>query len=286
MSARPDKWREEEVELELDWGSRAPRTPGAEPLIASADPAALAEVPSGEAGRGPPGDPRYMSHELRTVLAPLLEGGVELRMRQLREWGEILIGWEARNRYEVCDAEGRPLVYVGEAGDGWGSALLRNFWPFRRVRLECMTLGGTLALAVERPWTFFFARAEVLAWDGRLMGTLQQRFSLLRRRLEVLSPGGVVMATVEGPLWRPWTFLVRQRGEEVAAIRKRWGGLLHEAFTDADTFGVELRPECTDARLRQLLLGVALLVDLTYFENRQSSQGASGFLPNVFSFFD
>lgn len=272
MSNKPDLANTQE--LELDWGGREQRTPAAAGAVATANAAALAEVPSGQAGKGPPGDPRYMSYELSTQLAGMFEAP-ELRMRQMRELAEILIGWETKNRYEVCDPTGRVAVYVGETGDGWGSALVRNFWPFYKARLECMTLGGTVALAVERPWTFLLARANVEAWDGRPLATIQQRFSFFGRRFDVLTPAGAVIATVEGPLFRPWTFRIMQRGVEVAVVRKRWSGLLQEAFTDADTFTLEFKPDCTDARLRQMVLAVALLVDLTYFDNR-SNKSAFG----------
>ncbi|MCY1018013.1 phospholipid scramblase-related protein [Pyxidicoccus sp. MSG2] len=269
-------------ELELDWGGREQRSPSPSGDVATADAALLAEVPVGEPGKGPPGDPRYMSHELRMQLAGMFEAP-ELRMRQMRELAEILIGWESKNRYEVCDPTGRPAVYVGETGSGWGSALVRNFWPFYKARLECMTLGGTVALAIERPWSFLFSRANVEAWDGRPLATIQQRFTFFGRRFDVVTPGGAVIATVEGPLFRPWTFRILQRGVEVAVVRKRWSGLLQETFTDADTFTLEFKPDCADARLRQMVLAVALLVDLTYFDNRsrKSSFGA-GF--DIFDF--
>ncbi len=283
MSTKPDL--SSANELELDWGSREQRAPGPAGEIAVANQAALHEVPSGAAGKGPPGDPRYMGLEMKLQLAGLLEAP-ELRMRQIRELAEVLIGWEQKNSYEVCDPTGRVAVYVGEAGDGWGNALKRNFWPFYKARLECMTLGGSVALAVERPWSFLLAYANVEAWDGRPMGRIQQRFSLLGRRFDVLSPNGVVMATVEGPLFKPWTFRILQRGVEVAVVRKRWSGLLQETFTDADTFTLEFKPECTDGRLRQMILAVALLVDVTYFDNRSSSSsfGAGFDLFDIFNF--
>ena len=268
-------------ELELDWGSREQRAPAPAGEVALATPAPLHEVPSG-AGKGPPGDPRYMSMELRLQLAGMFESS-ELRMRQMRELAEVLIGWETKNRYEVCDSTGRVAVYVGETGDGWGSALKRNFWPFYKARLECVTLGGTVALAVERPWSFILSRAEVEAWDGRPLATIQQRFTFLGRRFDVLTPGGAVIATVEGPLFRPWTFRILQRGVEVAVVRKRWSGLLQEALTDADTFTLEFKPECTDARLRQTILAVALLMDMTYFDNR-SSKSSFGAGLDIFDF--
>jgi len=246
--------------LDLDWqGRTAPEQRPQDTALAAVG-----------AGRGAPGDIRHMSPELRYELAPLLEGN-GLSVRQIHEWGEILVGWETRNRYEAIGSDGNFMLYIGETGEGWGNALLRNLWPFRRVELECMTKGGTRALSLEQPWTFFFTRVEVKAWDGRLLGTIEQRFSLLRRTFELCSPGGAVMATLVGPFWRPWTFLVQQRGEEVATIRKQWSGLIREALSDSDFFGVEFHPGLTDARLRQMVLAATLMVDLCYFEERSSS---------------
>jgi hypothetical protein len=261
-------------DLELDWkGRTAPEERALAPAPELVD--------AGAAGRGAPGDPRYMGMELRSALAPLLEGP-GLSVRQIKEWAEILVGWETRNRYEAIDSDGRFMLYIGETGEGWGNTLLRNFWPFRRVELECMTKGGTRALSLQQPWTFFFNYVEVTAWDGRQLGYIQQRFDLLRRAFDLCTPAGVVMATLEGPLWRPWTFYVKQRGEEVAIIRKQWSGFLKEAMTDADNFGVEFKPECTDARLRQMVLAATLMVDLCYFEKRECSSGGVSGLLDIF----
>lgn len=258
MSAPPEK--KGSPALELDWGGRARGNmgPGAAPV----------EPPSGE-GRGAPGDPKYMGMELKLALGSFFETPT-LRVRQIREWAEILVGWETRNRYEASDSNGRFLFFIGETGEGLAQALLRNFWPFRRIHLECMTSSGTRVLTVDRPFTFLFTRAHVAAWDGREMGVIQQRFRLFGRRLDILTPAGVLMATVEGPLLRPWTFRVMQRGQEVATIRKKWSGLAQEFFSDADNFGVEFKPGCADPRLRQLVLAATLLVDLTYFEQRDN----------------
>jgi hypothetical protein len=257
--------------LELDWkGRTAPEE--------RAQVAALAEA---GAGRGAPGDPRHMGIELRTVLAGLLEGSA-VTVRQQREWAEILVGWETRNRYEASDLDGRFMLYIGETGGGWGQALLRNFWPFRQVELECMTQGGTMALRVTRPWTFFFTHVEVYAWDGRQLGYIQQRFNLLHRAFDLCTPAGGLMATLEGPLWKPWTFYIKQHGKEVATIRKQWSGLGTEMFSDSDNFGVEFKPDLTDGRLRQMVLAATLMVDLCYFENRQSKSSTVGSLLDIF----
>jgi hypothetical protein len=80
-----------------------------------------------------------MSPELRAALAPLLQGAA-IQVRQLIEMSKVLVGWDARNQYEVSGLDGRPMGYIGETGEGIAGALLRNFWAFRTVRLELMTL--------------------------------------------------------------------------------------------------------------------------------------------------
>src|SRR5262245_46842742 len=134
-------------DYELDWKGRTPPQKRG------------AEEP-GAAGRGVPGDPKNMSTELRYQLEPLFnESSIEVR--QIKEWGEILTGWETRNRYEVRGSQAGFFLYVGETGRGLGELLLRNFWPFRSINIEFMTNNGTMALSAVRPFTWFFSRLEV-----------------------------------------------------------------------------------------------------------------------------
>src|SRR5512132_944229 len=203
---------DEGPELELDWKDRAPREEGKMP-----------EAPPEEAlaGKGSPGEARFMTAGIQSALEPIIKG-LSFTVKQIKEGGEILSGWETRNRYEVFDGEGRAFLQVGETGEGLGHLLLRNFWAFRTLTLEFMTYGGTLVMRVRKPFRLFFRRFEVEAWDGRVMGALQQRFAFFNRRFEFQSPGGAVLATLDGPLWHPWTFRVMRLGAEVATIHKQW----------------------------------------------------------------
>jgi uncharacterized protein YxjI len=265
-------------ELELDWKGRTPPEKRGEASgSALTAPTEGGTLQTATPGRGIPGDPKGMSAELRMLLEPMLSGP-GLRVRQQKEWGEILTGWEAANRYEVCDLTGRPVVYAGETGKGLMAVLLRNFWSFHTIRIEFMTLSGVRALTLTRPWRLFFSRADVEAWDGRKLGVIQQRFSIIRRSFDILTAAGGLLANIEGPIWRPWTFYVKKDGVELAVIKKQWSGLGQELFTDADTFGVEFRPACTDGRLRQLVLAATLMIDLLYFENRNRKNNGSGLL--------
>lgn len=223
------------------------------------------------------GDLSEMSPELRYSLEALLTGP-GARIKQHKDLAKMFLGWDSGNRYDISDFDGRHVLSAQEQGSGFLAALARNFWPFRKIRVEFTTNTNLVAMTFERPWTWFFARLNVEAWNGRPLGYLQQRFRWFTRGFDVCTPDGRVIAEIEGPFFKPWTFLIKQRGAEVGAIRKRWGGMLKEMFTDADSFGVEFGPALTDATLRQLLLAATILIDLVYFEQKKGSSSGAGLL--------
>ncbi len=253
-------------DLEIDWGGRSPRG------IANA--ALQTPEVAGDSlvrGRGAPGDPRHMSVQMHGSLQPLLEGH-RLTVRQALQWPEILVGWETRKCYEVADPTGHPMVYAGESGEGLVSSLARNFWPFRKLRLELMTLDGLLTLALNRPWSFFFARFDVEAWDGRPLGRICQRLRIFGKALDLMTPAGNLLATARSSLFHPWTFHFQQQGIELAIVRKRWSNFWQETMTDADNYEIELLPALRDGKLRQMILAAALAIDLTWFEDRNTKK--------------
>lgn len=66
-----------------------------------------------------------------------------LLIRQVKEWSEILIGYEARNRYEVQDETGRLVARVAEEDAGLGRWLGRQFLgSCRRATLHVLDTGG------------------------------------------------------------------------------------------------------------------------------------------------
>ena len=73
-----------------------------------------------------------------------------------------------------------------------------------------------------------------------------------------------------GPILHPWTFIIRIGDREVGKITKKWSGLLKEAFTKADNFGITF-PTGVDLIRKSLLLGAVFLIDFVHFE-RTSNQ--------------
>ena len=120
----------------------------------------------------------------------------------------------------------------------------------------------------NRPWRWIFSRLDVIDASGRPLGSIQQRFAVLAKRFSVLDPSGAELAILHGPMFRPWTFRVLVGEQEVGKITKEWSGLLNEAFTDADTFGVQFSP-AMNPQLRSLVLAATFLIDFLYFEDRK-----------------
>ncbi len=188
-----------------------------------------------------------------------------LVVSQRKEWGEILTGFETRNKYTISDTSGSRLYLAAEEA---GSTLL--LWFLRALRpftIAVLKEDGQVVLRVVRPFRFYFHRAEVVDSQGRLLGQIERRFSVLRRIYSVLDSSGEELFQLFGPILHPWTFQIRKDGVECGKIVKKWSGLLKEGFTDADTFSV-MFPAEWEVRLKAVFLGAVFLMDFLHFENK------------------
>jgi uncharacterized protein YxjI len=188
-----------------------------------------------------------------------------LAIHQTKEWGEILSGFETKNRYEVSDRDGGPLFYAAEEG---GNPLVRVFLKAARpFTLVVVDREGKRVLTVERPFRLLFHEATVRSAQGRMLGRIVWRFSLIGRRYAVEDGSGAERFTLHGPLLKPWTFLIREGDHQRGRITKRWSGLGKEMFTDADRFGLEF-PKDWPPEHKALFLGLVFFIDFRHFENR------------------
>ncbi len=188
-----------------------------------------------------------------------------LVVSQQKEWGEILTGFETKNRYAVSDVSGSRLYLAAEEA---GSTLLRWFLKaLRPFTIAVLTEDGQVVLRVIRPFRFYFHRAEVVDSQGQSLGVIERRFSVLRRIYSVLDSSGEEVFQLFGPILHPWTFQIRNDEVEYGKITKKWSGLLKEGFTDADNFGV-MFPAEWDVKLKALFLGAVFLIDFVHFENK------------------
>ena len=200
---------------------------------------------------------------------PAVVNAESLVVRQQKEMTEIFTGLETKNQYQVQLPGGPTLLHVAETGGGAMAFLTRSLLKSSRpFHMTMRDAGGQSAMELDRPWRWLFSRLDVSDGAGRPLGSIQQRFSLFSKRFSVLDPSGAELAQLHGPLFRPWTFRVQVQGAEVGKITKEWSGMLREAFTDADTFGVQFTAGMSP-QLRTLALAATFLIDFLYFENRQ-----------------
>lgn len=191
-----------------------------------------------------------------------------LIIHQIKEWGEILTGFECVNKYMVLDQDGRELYYVGENSKGMFLRLfLKSARPFE---IDIFRPDQTHFLKLTRPFRFYFHEVHVFDESGRPLGRIERRFSILRRIYSVYNYADQEIAQLFGPILHPWTFEIRVEDREIGKITKEWSGLAKEVFTAADNFGVIL-PDQWDLPSRSLLLGAVFLIDFVHFERRNNS---------------
>lgn len=190
----------------------------------------------------------------------------ELIVRQRKEIAE-LFGYETRNKYEILHGT-TPVAFAAEQGKGIGAWLVRQWiGHWRTFEIHIFDATRQVLLKARHPFRFFFQRLEVSDGAGKTLGAIQQRFSLFYKRFDVNSQSRQLLE-VRSPFWRPWTFEFKSAGKTVATVRKRWSGLLKEAFTDADNFQILFVDTTLSQELRALVITSALFIDLQYFEQK------------------
>lgn len=201
---------------------------------------------------------------LPAALEQLVTTHRTLIVRQQHELAEILTNWEVANRYEVLTSDQRVVGHLLERSSGFAGLMKRSFFRARRpLEIALLSPQGEQLLVARRPFTWLFSKLWVATPQGGQIGRVRRRFSLLHKRFDLENADEQCLATIKSPLWRIWTFNVA--GTD-AVIKKRWGGVLREAFTDADTFEVDFGSEDWSAEQRALLLMAAVAIDFDFFE--------------------
>lgn len=193
-----------------------------------------------------------------------------LKVRQRRKWLEAIFSLEFKNQYDLFDEDGRAILKVQEEGNGFLSLLKRLFMgPIRPFDATVSDANGAHVLTLRRRFRFMFHRLEVEDAHGRLLGAVQKRWSWVRRIYSVEGPEGRERLQLFGPIFKPWTFEIREGERQVGVLRKRWSGMVNELFTDADQFGVEVG-DIASPDDRALTVAATVLVDVVHFERSKN----------------
>lgn len=207
-------------------------------------------------------------------LSSLLSTSEQLLVQQRKEWTEIIIDWETKNKYAVLDPQGHELAFIAERGGGFGTMLLRGiFRSHRSFSIDVIARSKEVLLTLSRSFFWFFSDLEVHAPDGERFGSVHRRFGIFHKRYDLRDDGGHVFATIASPFWRLWRF---QLAGTEASIAKKWGGVLREVFTDADTYLIDFARHPWTSAQRAVILATAISIDFDFFENNQGRRGLIG----------
>ena len=90
-----------------------------------------------------------------------------LMVKQQKEWGEILSGFETKNKYEVADHWGNPMFHVEEEGGSFATIITRFLLTaLRPFTMHIFSTDGKGLLLLKRPFRFFFHELEVCKANG------------------------------------------------------------------------------------------------------------------------
>ena len=111
-----------------------------------------------------------------------------------------------------------------------------------------------------------------------MIGTVEQDWSLCIPKFTIRDASGNPVLRIEGPLCTFSCFgdvdfevISVNSSQQVGKISKQWTGLLKEAFTDADNFGVSF-PLDLDVKVKATLLGAVFLIDFMFFEQSDNEE--------------
>lgn len=193
-----------------------------------------------------------------------------LKIQQRKEWGEILTGFETRNKYNIMDSWGNQIFEAEEESGSFTTVLTRFLLThLRPFTISIFSQGGIELFVFKRPFRFFFHELDICKPNGMVLGKLIRRFAIFRRIYTVLDRNGREIYQLFGPIFRPWTFFIKKDDQELGKIVKKWSGFAKETFTDADNFGINF-PKGLDVNQKAIFLGAVFLIDFVHFERNQN----------------
>lgn len=130
---------------------------------------------------------------------------------------------------------------------------------------------GTPVLRLVDVMNFGRDTFEVADGSGQPLGTIRREISLFKKRISFTPADGGPALEVHGSFW-DYSYSIEVTREPMASISQQWGGLAR-ALMGGQRYAVTFTP-ATDARLRQIILGVVIAIDL--MKAKDSSSAASG----------
>ncbi|KAL6039942.1 hypothetical protein STEG23_016888 [Scotinomys teguina] len=194
----------------------------------------------------------------------------QILVHQQIELLEVLTGFETNNKYEIKNSLGQRVYFAVEDTDCCTRNCCGAARPFTLRILDNL---GQEVMTLERPlrcssccFPCCLQEVEIQAPPGVPVGYVTQtwhpclpKFTLQNEKkqdvLKVVGP--CVVCTCCSDI--DFELKSLDEGSVVGKISKQWSGLVREAFTDADNFGIQF-PLDLDVKMKAVMLGACFLI--------------------------
>uniref|UniRef100_A0A5F9CB24 Phospholipid scramblase n=1 Tax=Oryctolagus cuniculus TaxID=9986 RepID=A0A5F9CB24_RABIT len=199
---------------------------------------------------------------------------------------KVLLDFQSKNKYEIKNSFGQKIFLAVEDTD----CCTRNCWEaLRPFTLRILDNTGREVITLERPlrctsccFPCCLQKIEVQAPPGVPIGYVTQTWHPCLPKFTIQNEKKEDVLKISGPCivcscFGDIDFEIKSLDEQsmVGKISKQWTGLLKEAFTDADNFGIQF-PLDLDVKMKAVMLGACFLIDFMFFEKAGGQDQKAG----------
>ncbi|XP_062904903.1 phospholipid scramblase 2-like isoform X2 [Mobula hypostoma] len=210
----------------------------------------------------------------------------QVLIHQKVELVEALVSFETKNKYVVKNSLGQKIYSAKEKSN----CCTRNCCgSLRYFHMKLMDNNDREVIHLVRPFkcaSCWFPcclqELEVQSPPGTTIGYVKQTWHPFLPKFSIQNVERATVLRVVGPCFTcnccgDVAFEVKPPNESrnIGRISKQWSGILKEALTDTDNFGVQF-PMDLDVKMKATLLGACFLIDFMFFERGQSSKQRAG----------
>ncbi|CAL9728662.1 hypothetical protein MOUN0_E02960 [Monosporozyma unispora] len=242
----------------------------------------------------------------------ILSHPIVILERQI-EYGNLIFGFEQRNRYQLSDPNGNPLGYLLERERSLGQIMLRQVTKLHRpFVVDFYDNENNFLFKLQRNFSFINSRVKVwneigdnnILPEDYLVGTSVQNWHLWRRKYDLFAQEAMANSMEEqdkphelsqfGYIDAPflsYDFPVKDENDKIiGSVDRNWVGLGREMFTDTGVYVIRfdsqqsfkgvydqsmLSRQILNLNQRAVLLSNAISIDFDYF-SRHSRDVSNG----------
>ena len=178
------------------------------------------------------------------------------------------------NTYDILDLETNEKIGIAREKPGTFVLLMRLVMAKQLLPTTVEIIehpdeqgNGKVLITIKRGMTFLRSKIKVYLEEDKEIGYFQSKLFSFGGGFWLFDTSGKKVAEVKGD-WKGWNFkLLRENGEELGTVTKKWSGMGKELFTSADNYVISIQEDLGDNRpVKALLLAAGIAIDTVFKE--------------------